>query len=101
MAYFAKDYLVDDARLFDEEVDIFNLTFFEAGTVFAIDEITDNCNNFNYLGNCKLINGVLIFTLREFPGLIVDILSSSNHTVTLARQIIHSLSSPQRKPALT
>jgi len=98
MAYFAKDYL-DEEMLFDEEVDIFNLTFSEAETAFAIDGVKDNYRDLTKLGNCKSVNGILIFTLREFPGLVVDILSTNNYVVRLTRQIIQSLSSPHRKPA--
>jgi hypothetical protein len=99
MVCFAKDYLVEDERLFDEEVDIFNLTFSETETAFAIERIPDIYQNSACCGNCKLINGILIFTLREFPGLVVDILSTNNYVARLTRQIIHSISSPQRRPA--
>jgi hypothetical protein len=98
MGYFAKDYL-EDETLFDEEVDIFNLTFSEAETAFAMDGMMDNYKHFGCFGNYKSVNGVLIFTLREFPGLVVDILSTNNYVVRLTRQIIQSLSYPQHRPA--
>jgi hypothetical protein len=99
MASFDRDYYQDDEMLFSGEVDVFNLTFSEAGDAFEAKEMVEICKNFPAVGNCKSINGLLIFTLREFPGLVVDILSTNNYVVQLTKQIIHSLNGPQRRPA--
>jgi hypothetical protein len=100
MASFYQDYdCEDDDRFFDEEVDIFNLTFHEAEDAFAGNELTASFKDFPPLGHYRSINGLLVFTLREFPGLVVDILSTDNYIVELARAVIYSHSLTQRKPA--
>jgi len=100
MASFYQDYdREDDDRFFDEEVDIFNLTFHEAEDAFAGNELTASFKDFPPLGHYRSINGLLVFTLREFPGLVVDILSTDNYIVELARAVIYSHSLTQRKPA--
>ena len=99
MASFYQGYdCEDDDRFFDEEVDIFNLTFHEAEDAFAGNELTASFKDLPPLGHYRSINGLLVFTLREFPGLVVDILSTDNYIVRLARQIMYSYSSSQRKP---
>jgi hypothetical protein len=100
MASFYQDYdCEDDDRFFDEEVDIFNLTFHEAEDAFAGNELTESFKDFSSLEHCRSVNGLLVFTLREFPGLVVDILSTDNYIVKLARAVIYSHSLTQRKPA--
>jgi hypothetical protein len=99
MGSFGQDYYYqDDERLFGGDVDIFNLTCYEAGNAFSINEMTDVFKDYSSFGNYKAINGLLIFTLSEFPGLVVDILSTNNYVVKITRQIIHSLNGPQRRP---
>ena len=100
MASFYQDYDCEDVdRFFDEVADIFNLTFHEAEDAFAGNELTASFKDFPPLGHYRSINGLLVFTLREFPGLVVDILSTDNYIVRLTRQIMYSYSSSQRKPA--
>jgi hypothetical protein len=100
MASFYQDYdCEDNDRFFDEVADIFNLTFHEAGNAFSGKELTASFKDFPPLGHCRSINGLLVFTLREFPGLVVDILSTDNYIVELARAVIYSHSLTQRKPA--
>jgi hypothetical protein len=98
-SYDQDNFYKDDDMSFGGEIDIFNLTFSEAGNVFSVKEIKKILKEFSYFEGYKSINGILIFTLREFPGLVVDILSTNNYIVQLTRQIIHSLNGPRRKPA--
>ena len=89
----------EDDRFCCGEVEIFNLSSSEAGDAFEVKAMAEICKNFPTIGDCKSINGLLIFTLREFPGLVVDILSTNNNIVQLTRQIMHYFDGPRRKPA--
>ena len=94
MASFEQDgFSGEDDELGSVAIDVFDLSPVEAGNVFANQKVMKTMNDVFAYGHCRSINGLLVFTMREFPGLVVDLLSTNNFVVRLTRMLISSSSS--------